>query len=176
MASFVDVNEYLSYYDIDGAALGRVEVSLDAACDRVRDYLSQRIDRVTNDVITLAGTNTRALLLPELPVVSVASVTLAGVPVTDYTFDSHGVLWRTAPYAWERGSNFVVTYTHGYLATEVPALVRLVAMKLARSDEVASAGVTQQSTGPFSVTYGDSATDATLAVLDQRVVRRIPVA
>ena len=61
------------------------------ACDRVRDYLCQQIDQVVGDVVTVYGTGTRAMLLPELPVTVVTSITFDGDAVTDYTVDDYGL-------------------------------------------------------------------------------------
>jgi hypothetical protein len=171
MAAFVTLDEYANYYSITGDVdLWRAQLDLEAACDRIRDYIGQTVDRVTGDVITVSGTGTRALTLPELPVVSVASITDDGTAVTDWTVDDYGILWRTDPYWWPRGHEFEVTYTHGYV--DVPAILKVAAFKLARIEGLGT-GVRQESAGPFSVTY--ESPEQVLAVLAQRVVKRVAV-
>lgn len=176
MSTFVSLDEYVDYFGIDASALTRAIVDLDAACDTIRDYLCQQIDVVTNDVITLFGTDTRAMLLPELPVTAVTSITLDGDPVTDWTVDDYGVLWRTDPAYWPRGTQYTVTYSHGY--AEVPAILKVVAFQLARASSTSTPGVKQESIAGYSVTYADAATgtdDGLLSALDRRVVKRVPV-
>lgn len=173
MAAFVTLDAYIDYYGItDAAELSRAEVDLEAACDRIRDHLCQSIDRVVADVVTLQGAGTRALTLPELPVTAVTSITDDGDAVTDYTVDDYGLIWRTSPGYWYSGRPYVVTYTHGYLADEVPAILKVAAFKLARFESV-SGGIRQQSTGPFSVTY--ESPEQVLSILDRRIVKRVPL-
>jgi hypothetical protein len=142
--------------------------ALEAACDTVRDKVCQQIDVVTNDVVTLHGTGTRALTLPELPIIAVDSVTLDGVAVTDWTLDEHGLLWRDSPAWWEFGLKYVVTYDHGY--TQVPTIFVRVACQLAANQRTPGA---LKSAGPFTVF--DDPDAAILSALDRRVVKRVPV-
>lgn len=179
MASFVNVAEYMAYADISNVL--QAEIDLDAACDEIRDYLNQTIDLVTGDVITLYGTDSRAMLLPELPIVAVTSVILAAtvsspaVAVTDYTVDQYGILWRDAPYFWPRGNKYTVTYSHGYAPVNVPSLLKVAAFKLARLGSTGGT-VKQESTGPFSVTYESAESqDTILGNLERRIVKRVPV-
>jgi hypothetical protein len=173
MAAFVTIDEYIDYYGItDPTGLARAEVDLDAACDRIRDHLCQTIDEVEDDVVTLYGTGTRALTLPELPVTAVTTVVDDGETLTDWTVDEYGLIWRTDPAYWPRGHEYVVTYSHGYAPADVPAILKVVAFKLARLEGLSS-GVRQESAGPFSVTYDNS--DQLLGVLDRRIVKRVPV-
>jgi hypothetical protein len=99
--SFIDVSDFLLWGE-DIADPARAELALAAACDAVRDRMSQTLNAVTGDVITLVGTDSRALLLPELPVTAVTSVTVNGVAVTDWTLDAYGagILWRDARSSW----------------------------------------------------------------------------
>jgi hypothetical protein len=58
-------------------------IATDAACDTVRTIAEQTFNQSTSTV-TLDGTGTDALLLPELPVTSAGTVTVAGGTITDY--------------------------------------------------------------------------------------------
>lgn len=180
MASFVTLDEYSAYVG-GNVNYASAEFDLDAACDRVRDYLCQQIDLVTNDVVTLHGSDVRAMLLPELPVVSVASVVLDATTlnpaetITGFTVDDYGVLWRTAPYWWLRGATYTVTYTHGYAASAIPSILKVAVFKLAQAAARAP-GVRQESVGPFSVSYDSETVDVLSGLgLDRRIVKRVPV-
>lgn len=187
MALFVDVSEYLDYFGLDEADTGRALVDLDAACDRIRAYLNQRIDAVDDEVVTLRGNDTRALLLPELPVTSVTSVVLDATtlnsaetltPGTGYTIDSAGVLWRSAPYWWLQGATYTVTYSHGYTAATIPAILKVAAFRLAKLGSASSGGaVSSETVGPFSVSYSSSETQGSvLSDIAPFIVKRIPMA
>lgn len=170
MTAFVDVAEYVDYFDL-GEDQANAALDVEAACDHIRDYLCQQIDAVANDVVTLQGTGTRALTLPELPVTAVASVTLDGDAITDYTVDDYGILWRDDPGWWPRGDNYIVTYSHGYAPANIPAILKVVAFQLAR--RAGTSDVRQESIADYSVTYASNGTDSLLSALDRRVVKRV---
>ncbi len=90
----------------------RAELLLDAASETVRGYCNQRLDRVYDDTVELAGGDREVLLLPELPVETVTTVLVDGDPVTEFTFDRQGVLVRDDGEPWT--GIVTVTYTHGY--------------------------------------------------------------
>ena len=175
MASFVSLDEFLMYAG-ETADVDRAEYDLDAACDKIRDYLGQTIDLVAADVITLYGTDTRAMILPELPVASVTSIVqeaddiYPAETITDYRVDDHGVLWRNHPEWWPRWASYTVTYTHGYAPADVPAILKVAAFKLAMVE--AGQGIRQESVAGYSVTY--ESPDAILSMLDRRIVKRVP--
>jgi hypothetical protein len=62
-------------------------IATDAACDTVRTIAEQTFNQSTSTV-TLDGTGTDALLLPELPVTSAGTVTVAGGTITDYVVNT----------------------------------------------------------------------------------------
>lgn len=75
----------------------------------------QRLVAVVDDSITLLGDTGSWLWLPQRPVTAVASVSLDGTPVTDWTrFGAR--LWRTAGWAAcaYQPSTVAVVYSHGY--------------------------------------------------------------
>ncbi len=169
MASFVTLDEY---EDAGGDVSDpiKAQAALEDACDEVRSYLGQRIDLVAGDVVTLQGTGTRTLLLPEVPVVSIASVVVDGTAVTSYTVDKDfGVMWRTDGYSWTCNGSVVVTYTHGFAV--VPGDIKRVVYKLAMGG--LTGPVTQETVGPFSVSYGSSSSP--LAALALRRVKKVPL-
>ncbi len=160
-------------------------MAIDAASEMVRSYLHQTVSLVVNDIVTLTGTGTRALLLPESPVVAVNSVTVDTDPVlvavTDYRY-AYGVLWRVSPGStapWTLGTSIVVNYDHGW--SIIPADIQLVTARLAvawaADGGAAAPGLRQESIQDYSYTRDDATNvlDAELAVLERRVFRQVPV-
>lgn len=112
-----------------------------AACDICRTVSEQDFSLVEDDVLTLDGTGTDVLLLPQLPVTEVSSVEVDDEAVTDFTVTDSGLLVHTES-VWTKGrQNVVVTYSHGYATNEdVPSDVRIVALavaaRLMKSDDI----------------------------------------
>jgi hypothetical protein len=104
---------------IDTSNTDRIDALLDAASASVRDAAGSAISRATSTV-TLWTEASRRIELPARPVVSVASVTLDGVTVTDYKLRG-SALWRDCYWQMPRDTpgEVVVTFTHGYAT--VPA-------------------------------------------------------
>jgi hypothetical protein len=148
-------------------------LAIDAACDVVRDLSGQQFNRGTSTV-TLDGTGTDALLLPQLPVINAGTVTVNGTAVTNYDVDTErGILFRgtialsewTAdwppPTVWTRGrQNVSVTYEHGYANGEVPRSIRFVALSLASRMAVQGLAIQEQQ-GDVSIRYAVANTDLT---------------
>jgi hypothetical protein len=157
-------------------------IATDAACDMVRTLTEQTFNQSTS-TITVDGTGTDALLLPELPASRAGTVTVAGGTVTDYVLNTRlGILIRKssgtdADYVnacrtliWPEGrQNVTVTYDHGYADSDLPRDVRMVALSIA-SRLVVQGVATQESNGPVSVTYGGPATDLTAG--EERILQK----
>lgn len=170
--------ELAAYLEVSEASLdaAKAELMLELASDLVRDELDQRIDLVDGDTVDLLGTGTRVVLLPELPVVEVDSVTVIGEgTVADDLLDGPdadrpeyraelghdgrvGILRRLAG-CWPAGRTIRVVYSHGYAldgsggSTEVPGSIRLAVVRAAARGYVNPEGVTQESIGRYAVTY-----------------------
>ena len=100
--------------------LASAELALQGATAEVQDATGQRLIRVVDEQVNLPATPGRvALMLPQQPVVSVASVTAYGQPVTGWELVD-GQLERLtgwfglpgATSAWS--SRVTVVYTHGF--------------------------------------------------------------
>ena len=149
---------------------------LDLATELIKAEADQTIDQVTNDSITVDGTGTGRLVLPEWPVTSVASVTADGTLLTfadDYKWTLRGVLLRVgAVWVYDIG-NVAVVYTHGYSVTP-PALTSVCVEMAARAwSTPASGAVTQESIGSYSVSYdtaGEAVRGLELKESERRVV------
>ena len=162
--------EAVSGLSISGTSLeDRAEALIELASGLVTDHLGQGVELVEDDVQTLQGLPGERLSLPSRPVVSVASAFIDGIEATDWIFESdRGSIWREN--GWKDVDYEVeVTYTHGYavVPTSLALIVaRIVARALSNADNV-----TQQVTGPFSVTYADTEamelTESMRATLDR---------
>lgn len=173
-----DLSDYLGQ-DVteDPGALAAV----DAACDIVRTISGQDFNQATSS-ITLDGSGTDALLLPQLPVSKAGTVAIGGTAnagvisggssITDYALNGDGILLRTAgaalagegeyvPTVWPKGRrNIAVTYEHGYADEEIPRDVRMVALSIA--SRLVVQGVTMsESIGPATMRYAVASTDLT---------------
>ncbi len=151
--------------------------AVDAACDIVRTHTDQEFNLTTLGTATLDGTGTDALLLPQVPVSEVRSVTIGGTvnsgtitggtAVTSWAVREDGVLLRTAgaatgdpswsgetlPLRWPKGrQNVSVIYSHGYGSATLPRDVRMVALQIAARLLVQGAAV-YESVGAVSVRY-----------------------
>lgn len=143
--------------------------AVDSACQICRAVAEQDFNAGTSTV-TLDGTGTDALILPQRPVGTVSSVTVNGEAITDWTLSDTGMLFRgtagSTPYFWHRPDwprgrqNVQISYTHGYDSMTVPSDVCEVALNLAM--RLAVQGVAQQETvGDVSVNYGQPADELT---------------
>lgn len=122
-------------------------IALEGASSVIRTYTGQSFDLLETDAVTLDGTGTASLLLPELPALDVTEVTttylgtVTTLEVTDYDLGTAGILWRTEGNIWPLGHvNIAVTYDHGYAMPPerdeangplLPADLQMVTMQLA---------------------------------------------
>lgn len=177
-----DLSDYLGQ-DVtnDAGAL----IAVDAACEMVRTEAEQSFNAGTS-TITLDGTGTDAILLPELPVNSVGTVAIRGSTVDPQFYavntDQGSVVrvYSTATvsaqplfsddwaYAtgynevrWPLGrQNIKITYTHGYADADIPRDIRFVALALA-SRMIVQGPTVSEAVGDASVRYATSSTDLT---------------
>jgi hypothetical protein len=117
-ASPTDLRHFLGM-NAEGLDMGRAKRLLSQATRLIKAHCHQQIERVAGDVLTLTGRGEVTLLLPEIPVVSVASITEDGVAVTaaEYDLDLGNGILRRLSSTWGRAGDpsvIVVTYTHGY--------------------------------------------------------------
>lgn len=157
MTAFATLEDYVTAFPgslPDAQANETATAALDAACSDIRLYCAQTFDLVETDEVELHGTGRATLLLPQLPVVAINTVTInkgltSELVVTDYRCElSTGVLFRApsttvdpwcAGYAWTSAwpvgfLNITVDYDHGY--TTIPASLVRVAVRLAHDDIV----------------------------------------
>lgn len=140
-------------------------IALDAACDICRDVAEQSFNAATS-TISLDGTGSDALVLPEHPVSAAGTVTVNGGTITDFQVTANGVLLRgTAGIdprpVWPRGrQNVTVTYDHGYAAIDLPRSVRVVALAIA-SRLIVQGVAKREQVGDVTIDYAVPATELT---------------
>lgn len=167
---FITVQDLSDFLGRDVTADNGALMAVDAACDVIRDITEQDFNAGTT-TLSLDGTGTDVLVLPQRPVTRAGTVLVDGGTITDYIAPTpDGFLYRGAALAtytgtgacWPRGrQNVTVTYEHGFQAIDVPRSVRMVAISYAA--RLVLQGVAQQETvGDVIVNYGMSASDLTV--------------
>jgi hypothetical protein len=138
-APFISQQDLSDYIGRDVTADNGALMAIDAACDTIRDITEQDFTYGTS-TISLDGTGTDVLILPQRPVANAGTVLVNGGTVTDYIPPTpDGFLYRgTATGScwfgshWPRGrQNVKITYEHGYASIDVPRSIRMVAISLA---------------------------------------------
>lgn len=171
---FITPQDLVDYLGVGGTADPGMLIATDSACDICRTIAEQTFNRGTTTYV-LDGTGNDSLLLPDLPVNSVGTVTVNGTAVTDYTLSSNGILYRgtvsaSSSYArqwpgwmreWPQGrQNVTVTVDHGYAEVDLPRDVRIVALSIA-ARLVVQGVAAQETVGATQIRYGTNATDLT---------------
>lgn len=180
MDPFISIADLGDYIGRDVSTDDGAVIAVDSACEMVRTLTEQDFNPVNADTVTLDGTGTDTLLLPQTPVTAAGTVVVNGGSLTaaDYVATSDGHLVRTGGTAWSTWSetsfgpadywprgrqNISVTYNHGYAAgtaLDVPADVRMVALMIA--SRLVIQGVEKSRTvGQASATYAVASTDLT---------------
>ena len=163
----------------------RADALLARASGLVQDAAKQEIELVEDDVLTMRGTNEERLLLPQRPVVSVASVTLDGVEVGGWYVDGN-VLVRDGCDQdgvtlnwWGRGfgsprQELVVTYSHGFAADAIPATVQAVVLEAVVRVWVNPGAVVGESHGSEQVQFmNGQPTGLLLMAHEEKALKRI---
>jgi len=127
LASLEDLRTYTTFTD-DGQAYQ----ALEHASGAIQAYLEQTVTEVADDIVTLDGTGSWALVLPERPVTAIDSIAVDGTLIddADYTFDGPSGIVTRLNGAWgTKVASVVATYTHGYAT--VPHDIRAATLELA---------------------------------------------
>lgn len=171
MADFCTVADVASFLQREISDAGQVtscERAIAEATAAIKNWCHQEIELVAGDVVAFdVGPGRRKLFLPELPVVSVASVVEDGEILTgdeEYQLGNYGILYRVSAY-WASGIQIVtVTYSHGYATLPddvvgvcVRAAARAFQAGLRSADSEGVPGVQAKSLGDYSVTFGAEA-------------------
>lgn len=168
-------------------------IALEQASDLIRGLIDQELDGiVTDDEVVLDGTGTRSILLPQLPVLGVSTVSTVwdwdDTPVElvadeDYKVDlRRGILWRQRHATWTVGfQNIIVTYDHGYslpgadpvtLPADLQGLCRTIAGRMMNSGESGGQTVRSEQIGTYRVSYDATAALNQLTTEDYAILSR----
>ena len=127
MASLPPLASAVELAGLTGLNVGnlKLDAALRDASRRFRGAVHHDVSRVEGETIELDGSGSSVLLLPALPVVSIQSLELLGVPLTlgtHYTLSKRrGILERKGGSWGSELGAVELTYTHGYDATPVAA-------------------------------------------------------
>lgn len=129
----------------ESAATSRGTAVISNACDLVRIFTEQALYPVGTVTVSLDGTGTDTLLLPERPVLNAGTVVEGSGTLTlgtDYELSDNGVLYRKPgvidsgwgtqelrTYWWPGRQNIDVTFEYGY--DTVPGDLKEVALSMA---------------------------------------------
>ena len=162
---FISPQDVVDYLGRGTATDPGMIIATDAACDMCRT-ISERTFNAGTSTVTMDGSGTDALLLPDLPVMTAGTVIVNGGTVTDYMLNGNGILLRGTAGCdprpvWPIGrQNVTVTFTHGYAEVDLPRDVRMVALSIA-SRLVVQGVALEESVGPVRMKYANAATDLT---------------
>jgi hypothetical protein len=172
---FISPQDVVDYLGRGGTADPGIIIAIDAACDICRTVAEQTFNEVFSDTAILDGTGTDALLLPKLPVNAVGTVFVDSTPVSDYSLNDNGILFRGSAGVdprpvWPKGrQNIMVTYDHGFTEVNLPRDVRMVALSIA-SRLVLQGPAIEESVGDVRVKFGVNATD--LSTGELRILKK----
>jgi hypothetical protein len=177
---------------LDDAEKTRVDRLLGLASALIQDEAKQTISLVTDDALVMPGTTDELIKLPQRPVVSITSVTLDGVTLTegsDWYLDGNAIVRRTillsaaigildGPFLLGTGFGYPnqtleITYSHGYAA--IPDAVKAICLEATVRVWVNPGAVARESEGDTSTLYHHAPDQAglLLSVAEQRVIRRM---
>jgi len=163
-----DIENFLQDWTIhtDAGKLASAQDAIKTATSAIKNYCHQEIEQ-SIETITLDCSGGYKLFLPELPVVSVATVIEDGVVLVvtdDYKLGQHGILHRVDD-EWAEGIQIVeVTYTHGYatIPDDVVGVCTRAASRAYQAGLAAAAvggvaGVSSVTLGDYSFSLGTGA-------------------
>lgn len=147
--------------DVDNAS---ADLALEVATAVVQAAAGQRIVLVTDDAVTVYGGTDQVLMLPERPIVSVASVTYNGTLLTQGTASgtwrlAADGLWRDCGWSkyCDGPVSTAVVYTHGYgLTDQKLQLARGVTLSIARGLFTNPDGAVREQIDDYAIAYAEA--------------------
>lgn len=185
MADFAvvaDVENVLLREITEADEIASCEYALLIASAAIRVYVEQFIERVADDPIVVNGPfNSSKILLPQIPVISVASVTETDILLTadtDYVLDPDlGILHRVGQF-WDYGiQNIDIVYTHGF--DPIPdtingicarAASRMFQAGLKSAENEGVPGIASKALGDFSVSFATDTAEGTMGASAARTL------
>jgi hypothetical protein len=182
--------------DLDDGEQARATLLLADATGLIQDEARQNIFLVENDTLTIRGTTDERVKLPERPVVSIASVTVAGRQLAqeqDWVRDGNelvripintvfAVIGRldqvvypyTPGFGWE-GQILEIVYTHGYADDDLPGFCKSICLEAVVRVWVNPGSVARETIGDTSTVYDNMRFAPTGLLLnddERRTIRR----
>lgn len=166
-ASVTDLGDFLGE-ELTGTRLTQAATALEMASAQIQGWTRQRLERVVDDEVTLAGGPGWELELPEAPVIDATVTSIDGVVPTSGSYRLIGTT-LIRPGGWT-GPGLVagnvswpvwdtitpalvnVTYTHGF--DPIPDDIVAACLQMAARCLQSPSGIRQESIGAYSVTYG----------------------
>jgi len=141
----------------------------------IQNYCQQTLELTEDDELTLDSRGGRRIVLPQRPVIEVASVVEDDEELTaedDYRLGQHGILYRLGR-DWARGVQIItVTYSHGYetipedikaICARAAARVYQAGLRMAETEGVP--GIASVGLGDYTVSYATrEGTDGLLGI------------
>jgi hypothetical protein len=189
---FISTGDLSAVVGQDVAGDDLAQIAIDSSCEMIRSYLGQRLNYLADEEVMMGGSGGMALVLPEMPIVSITSITVDGTEETDFVYvKKAGLVYRGDSQTWPRGvANIAVTYSHGYAVQEsdveldptddtplpdrMPSDIRRVALALAQRIFVSAGTVlgakSSETISPdsYSYTISESASQAAAQAVIQR--------
>jgi hypothetical protein len=170
MAMFASVDDLADYLQTEFDEDDRVRATrlLESASSVIQRHARQTITLATSTV-TLLPTGTNLLMLPELPVIDVTSITDGGSTVDpdSYLATSSGLLYAMPPTTkWK--NVVVVTYDHGY--DPIPDDIAAVIIDMSARAWNNPRGVLSEQIGTYSARYPNNRTGLSLLPDEEQLV------
>ena len=134
--------------------------ALDLATAFIKTYIGQELEAVDNRVQVFRGRNLNALILNELPIRAIDSVTVDTVAFTDYDIElKEGIIYRNDDLgctSWNAFEKVVVTYDSGF--TTIPPTLKMICLHVAAREFAAPTHWSSEGIGNYNrVAESDSA-------------------
>ncbi len=157
MAIFASPVEFFTFApdsDSSSERVAAVQQSLEIATQTIKDYTEQDIEAVAGRVETFrAKSCVSSLILSQLPVTAITSVTTNAVAFSPYSVDlKTGILSRTDNLSWLMEDVATITYNSGY--PTIPFSIRGICMRVAKAMLDNPNAVANYSIGNYSQTAG----------------------
>ncbi len=135
------------------------------ASGRFRGDTKRTITRVDNDTITIDGTGTANLYLPNAPIHGAPEVEVQGTPMVygeDFTVSRAKAILRRSLGHWPDELDAIeVTYSHGYPDDEIPEDIQDVVLERAAMLFNVRAGVSSYTVGGEMLQFGGASVGTT---------------
>jgi hypothetical protein len=174
--AFASVSDLATHLrtDLSAEDTATATQALDLATAFIKTYCGQELEAVDNRVqVFRAQRCTRTLILDELPVRAIDSVTVDAVAFTDYDVDlPAGIITRNdllGAGSWNDFEKMIVTYDSGY--STIPTALKAICLQLAARNMAAPTAFASEAVGNYSRTSARDS-EGGLTMAERRVLDR----